>query len=202
MRKNDIKMEQFRQREETIVQAAFELFAEHGTESVTMDNIAEKARIGKGTIYKHFSGKNDIFASMIIQQDQEILASLATISRDAPIMVQLKKTMRVFWEIQTQDIRKFSVYHKCDQLLLVDDMAARVRRRFERQHRLKTEFIREMIQKAIDEEIFVKESLEDLTVVATGLFQGVFDLILQGRVKPTEDLYRLIERMVFKGFMR
>lgn len=196
------KEQEFNQREEKIIQTALELFADHGIESVTIDMIAEHAKIGKGTIYKHFSSKNDIFATLIIRQGHEILDILHSVSPKAPVMVQLKKTMRVFWNFRVNDIRKFAVYRKCDQLLLMDGMAPEVLERFEQQNNMKNEFIRTMIQKAIDEEIFRDESVDNFVAVAVGLFQGVFDLILKGDVKPSEDLYLLVEKMIFKGFMR
>lgn len=198
----DRKAREFQQREENIIQAAFSLFAEYGIESVTIDMIAEKAEIGKGTIYKHFSSKNDIFATLIIRQGHELIEMLESIDLDAPVMVQLKNTMRAFWDFQIKDIRKYAVHRKCDQLLLMGDMAPEVLVRFEHQSNLKTEFVRSMIQKAIDEQIFVDESVDNLSAGAVGLFTGVFDLILAGEVQPTEELYLLVERMIFKGFMR
>lgn len=198
----DRKAREFKRREEEIIQAAFDLFAEHGIESVTIDMIAEKAEVGKGTIYKHFTSKNDIFAILIIRQGHELLELLESIPWDAPVIVQLKKTMRVFWDMQIQDIRKFAVYRKCDQLCLMDDMSPEVLIQFEKQSNLKNEFIRGLVKRAIDEEIFKDESVDNLTAAAIGLFSGIFDTILAGEVKPTEELYNLMESMIFKGFMR
>jgi AcrR family transcriptional regulator len=198
----DRKAREFKRREEDIIQAAFDLFAENGIEFVTIDMIAEQAEVGKGTIYKHFTSKNDIFAVLIIRQGRELLELLESIPWDAPVLVQLKQTMRVFWDMQISDIRKFAVYRKCDQLLLMDDMAPEVLIQFEKQSNMKNEFIRGLIKKAIDEQIFRDESVDNLVASAVGLFSGVFDIILSGEVKPSEDLYNLLERMVFKGFMR
>ncbi len=198
----DRKAREFKRREEDIIQAAFNLFAEHGIEFVTIDMIAEEAEVGKGTIYKHFSSKNDIFAVLIVRQGQELLELLESVPWDAPVLAQIKKTMRVFWDMHIKDMRKFAVYRKCDQLLLMDDMAPEVLIKFEKQSNLKNEFIRSLIQKAIDEQIFKDESVDNLVAAAVGLFSGVFDSILAGEVKPSEALYDLLESMIFKGFMR
>ncbi len=198
----DRKAREFKRREEDIVQAAFDLFAEHGIESVTIDMIAEKAEVGKGTIYKHFTSKNDIFAVLIIRQGHELLEMLESVPWDAPVLVQIKKTMRVFWDMHVSDSRKFAVYRKCDQLLLMEDMAPEVLIQFEKQSNMKNEFIRGLLQRAIDEQIFRDESVDNLAAAAVGIFTGVFDMILSGDVQPTEELFALIENMVFKGFMR
>ena len=198
----DRKAREFKRREEDIIQAAFDLFAEYGIESVTIDMIAEKAEVGKGTIYKHFSSKNDIFAVLIIRQGQELLEMLEAVPWDAPVLVQIKKTMRIFWDMHISDMRKFSVYRKCDQLLLMEDMGPDVLLEFEKQSSMKNEFIRGLVQRAIDEQIFKDESVDNFVAAAIGLFSGVFDTILAGEVKPSEELYDLIENMIFKGFMR
>ncbi|MCD4719440.1 MAG: TetR/AcrR family transcriptional regulator [Desulfobacula sp.] len=198
----DRKAREFKRREEDIIRAAFDLFAEHGIEFVTIDMIAEKAEVGKGTIYKHFTSKNEIFAVLIIRQGRELLELLKSVPRDAPVLVQMKKTMRVFWDMQIGDIRKFAVYRKCDQLLLMDDMASEVLTQFEKQSNMKNEFIRSLTQKAIDEQIFKNESVDNLVAAAVGLFQGVFDSVLAGEVTPSEELYNLLENMILKGFMR
>lgn len=198
----DRKEREFKRREEDIIQAAFDLFAEHGIESVTIEMISEKAEVGKGTIYKHFTSKNDIFAVLIIRQGHELIELLGSIPKNAPVLVRIKKTMRAIWDMQIKDIRKFAVYRKCDQLLLMDDMAPEVLIQFEKQSHMKNEFIRSLIKKAIDEQIFKDESVDNLAAAAVGLFQGVFDSVLAGEVKPSEDLYQVLESMIFKGFMR
>ncbi|BAL22831.1 TetR/AcrR family transcriptional regulator [Azoarcus sp. KH32C] len=42
---------------EHLVSSAFDLFAEHGYEKVTMEQIAARADVAKGTLYKHFPVK-------------------------------------------------------------------------------------------------------------------------------------------------
>lgn len=198
----DRKAREFQKRREDILQGAFDLFAELGIESVTMDMIAEQAEVGKGTIYKHFTSKNEIFACLVIRQGNEMVGHLSKIPRDAPVIVQIKDVMRIFWDMQVTDIRQFAVYRKCDQLLLMDEMAPEVLMEFTQQHRLKNEFIKGLVQRGIDEQIFKDGAVENFVAAAVGLFSGVFDTILAGEVRPSEELYELLQNMVFKGFMR
>lgn len=202
MNDNNQKSEAFVRREETIIHTAFQLFADHGIESVTIDMIAETAGIGKGTVYKHFVSKNDIFACLVIHHGEELMNLLMDVPQDVPVMVQLKKIMRTVWDFQTRDMDQFAVYRQCDQLLFMKGLSPGVRERFEAQNEKRNAFIKSMIQKGIDEEIFMDESLENLSALAIGLFRGVFDLVLQGDVNPTEELYQLLENMIFKGFIR
>jgi AcrR family transcriptional regulator len=48
---------------ERVLQAAHELFAEHGAE-VTMEDVARRAGVGVGTIYRRFPSKEHLFAEV------------------------------------------------------------------------------------------------------------------------------------------
>ncbi|MCP4023988.1 MAG: TetR/AcrR family transcriptional regulator [Desulfobacteraceae bacterium] len=198
----DRKAREFKRREEDIIQAAFDLFAEHGVESVTIDMIAEEAEVGKGTIYKHFGSKTDIFAVLIKQQEDELSAGLAGIDTNAPVIVQMKQVMRLFWDTHVTDLRKFAVFRKCHHMLLLDDLTPEFLQEFTRQHELKHQFIRTLCQRAIDEQIFMEKSVDNLVAAAMGLFSGIFDTLLAGEIAPSEELYEIMESMLFKGLMR
>src|SRR5579883_1802680 len=49
------------QRREEILDAATELFAEHGYSDAVTQLLADKLQVGKGTIYRHFPSKKDLF---------------------------------------------------------------------------------------------------------------------------------------------
>lgn len=50
---------------ENIQEAALELFAAHGVDKVSMDEIAAKANVSKVTIYKYFGSKEDLYAQVV-----------------------------------------------------------------------------------------------------------------------------------------
>ena len=49
------------QREEQILETAMQLFAEHGYTDCDTQLLAEKLQVGKGTIYRYFPSKRDLF---------------------------------------------------------------------------------------------------------------------------------------------
>lgn len=53
------------EREQEILATALDVFAEHGFEKASLDHIAERVGIGKGTIYLHFAGKEDILLALM-----------------------------------------------------------------------------------------------------------------------------------------
>lgn len=48
-------------REEQILETAVQLFAEHGFSNTDTQLLADKLRVGKGTIYRYFPSKRDLF---------------------------------------------------------------------------------------------------------------------------------------------
>ena len=67
MRKKDFS------KREKILKIAKELFYEKGFRNVTTDDIAKKASVGKGTIYRYFDSKEDI----LIQLAKELMDDIA-----------------------------------------------------------------------------------------------------------------------------
>src|SRR5690348_11406316 len=53
------------EREQEILQAARDVFAERGFEKASIDDIAERVGIGKGTVYLHFAGKEDLLLALM-----------------------------------------------------------------------------------------------------------------------------------------
>jgi AcrR family transcriptional regulator len=51
-------------RRELIVDTAEEVFSEYGFENATMEQIAERAELGKGTLYLHFKSKTALYLAI------------------------------------------------------------------------------------------------------------------------------------------
>lgn len=62
------------QRRRLIVEVGFGLFLERGYARTTMDDVAEKARISKRSIYDFFQSKKDLFGAVVIAHRQTMLA--------------------------------------------------------------------------------------------------------------------------------
>src|SRR3989338_1372201 len=91
------KEREFQQREEAILAAALSLFNRDDWQTVTIDQIAAKAEIGKGTIYKHFESKDQIYAKLVVNFHRNILRELGKIDlSQAPLKV-IGETLDVFW---------------------------------------------------------------------------------------------------------
>ena len=66
------KVQQFKQREQAILDTALELLIEYGEDRVTVEQIAAKVDIGKGTIYKHFTSKTEIYIRLLFDYERQL----------------------------------------------------------------------------------------------------------------------------------
>src|SRR3954469_2677773 len=61
-------------RQERILDAALDVFAEHGYQQATVDEIASTAQTSKGGVYFHFPGKDAIFLALLDRSADLLLA--------------------------------------------------------------------------------------------------------------------------------
>ena len=64
-----------------IVAGGIKLFSRHGIEAATVDQIAEAADIGKGTIYNYFQAKEDIVVAFLVDLEQEVQKKLRRVTQ-------------------------------------------------------------------------------------------------------------------------
>ncbi len=68
------------ERSTEILEAAFEEFSRNGYAATTLDQVAQRAGVTKGTIYVYFESKEHLFISMMKELTKPIMASVSEIS--------------------------------------------------------------------------------------------------------------------------
>ncbi len=63
-----------RRNRERILQSAKDVFAQHGADA-QMDDVAERAGVGVGTVYRHFPTKEALLAELVRQKFQQLVDS-------------------------------------------------------------------------------------------------------------------------------
>lgn len=71
------------ERRQRVLRISREFFAQHGFQETTLDQIAKKARIGKGIIYRYFGNKEDLLVAVFTDTFENIQAA----ARDFPVPV-------------------------------------------------------------------------------------------------------------------
>jgi AcrR family transcriptional regulator len=65
------------ERRATLVKAASELFATHGYDRVTLEEVARRCGVTKVIVYRHFASKKDLYLQLLAAHRDELLRTLA-----------------------------------------------------------------------------------------------------------------------------
>lgn len=66
------RQQQFKDREEMILLVAEQLLLESGEGDITLDSLAQQLDLAKGTLYKHFVSKDELFLRIIIRHEKAL----------------------------------------------------------------------------------------------------------------------------------
>ena len=136
-------------RRQAIVKAAMGVFAQHGFDAATTDDIARAAGLSKGGLYWHFKSKDDILAAILMQLfDQELGVLQGLVATDGAVaprlhqlvaqgvaaVLQLEQLLPVMLEFyalaaRKSDVRQFlqqyyQRYHRLLALLFAQGFAS------------------------------------------------------------------------------
>lgn len=109
------RQREFSRREREILDAAFELFARDDWQAVTVEEIADRAEIGKGTVYKHFASKDEIYARLAAEFQAQAVEKLEAIDGALPVLQRLRMIIAVFWEQHRDSSRYQHLVQYCDR---------------------------------------------------------------------------------------
>jgi AcrR family transcriptional regulator len=78
-----------------ILEAAKQVFTRRGAEA-SMDEIAKRAKIGPGTLYRHFRTRDDLLAAVYISEVEKLAEAQRKFSAELPPIEALRAWMLVF----------------------------------------------------------------------------------------------------------
>jgi AcrR family transcriptional regulator len=85
------------ERPHQILNAALEVFDEHGLAGSRLEDIAKRAGVSKGTIYLYFPNKEELFREMIRTTIVAAIAAAEQMPDDGTAKEQLMAYMREYW---------------------------------------------------------------------------------------------------------
>ena len=111
MQKESRKVREFRRREQEILDSALRLFLEQGEDSVTVEMIADEVGIGKGTIYKHFKSKAEIYLRLMLDYERDLadLLHSESIERDKAAL------SREYFAFRMSDPERYRLFDRLEE---------------------------------------------------------------------------------------
>ncbi len=115
MQKESRKVREFRRREQEILDTSLRLFLESGEDSVTVEMIADAVGIGKGTIYKHFKSKAEIYLRLMLDYERELNELFHSDSLDTDDKEALS---RAYFAFRMRDPQRYRLFDRLEEKVL------------------------------------------------------------------------------------
>jgi len=154
---------------ERIVEAASELFGNKDFDRVSIDDIAALAKTGKGSVYRQFGSKEELYITIVIEDFTRLHGEIRTELNRATslgdrIRAMVHKILTFFW-------------NRRQLFALLRDPTA-LPRRLERQYRAERDRLAEQVRRVIEEGVEAGTIRRDLdTRIATetllGMLRGI-----------------------------
>jgi AcrR family transcriptional regulator len=100
---SDRKARELKERERVLLDAAIALLDRDDWQAVTVEQIAERAEYAKGTIYRHFPSKDDLYARLAADWTVGTHAELEALDAERPFETVLRDVVAVCWRRVTAD---------------------------------------------------------------------------------------------------
>lgn len=114
MQKESRKVREFRRREQEILDTSLKLFLELGEDSVTVEMIADAVDIGKGTIYKHFRSKAEIYLRLMLDYERD----LADLFQSDDVARDKEALSRAYFEFRMRDPERYLLFDRLEEKVM------------------------------------------------------------------------------------
>jgi AcrR family transcriptional regulator len=161
-----------RERAAAILDAAAELLRAHGYRRVSIDDVATRAEVGKGTIYLHWRTREALFWAVLQRETLQLLERLiADLVADAELALPQRLISRIFVELDDRPLVRALLMSDRDVLgaLTADESVAAAQREMTGQPDY-LQLLRD--QGLLRPELSVEEAGHVLNCVIQGFFAG------------------------------
>jgi len=176
-----------------IIEAAKELFLEHGYHKTSMSAIADNADLGKGTLYWHFDSKDDLFQSIVTKEAKTIIRELRELMEEDQ---DAEKILKSFIKLRLKRIdenKKTTQMFMDGENFINKELKSTIVEIFD----TFIDVLEKIIKKGIEEKVFYTSNPEKAASAFMGMLNGICTNIIfkdKGDIdidKNTEFIYKL-----------
>ncbi len=144
-----------RMRRDMILEASEVVFVEKGLRAATLDEIAEKAEVSKGTIYLYFSSKEDLYFSLMIR-GLSLLLKMFQEARpeEVPPTEALYRLGDVYYKFSREQSYLFRMLAAVENPDVNGQVSREVLSQLEETSNRVLSYVAQFVQKGIDEGVF------------------------------------------------
>lgn len=182
-------------RKEEIIRAAANLFSKKSYHDVTMDDIAEKVGVAKGTIYLYFDSKEKLYLEIMEETYEEIESILEKeTAKSDPAPVKLKKLLGLIFKFYLQNLDVLRILSRDETHLI------REHYEFTEHWRLRRiKLYQKILEKGINEGSFRPSNTELTALIIFGLVRSV--MFYYKSEKSAESIAEEVFSMISEGIL-
>jgi len=166
-----------------------------------MEMIAEKAEIGRGTIYKHFKSKDEVYAHLILRRREKYNGKLKMIAEENENLLQ--KLLHSYMAYCTDDQVAFTVHQKCANHYLKCNLDEKLIDFMHLQQEEKVTLVEQIMKKAFKELSLNPSNTRYLVYAGWGMMRGAMEFMVKNRIKgellDEESYLKAIEQILLRG---
>ena len=193
-RKKDIK----ERREEQIYKAALEVFSKDGYYKADMDLVAQKAKIGKGTVYRYFESKKNLFVSLVEwglnQLKDEILTSIEGIDDE---IERINTALEVYFNFYKnhKGFYRILIYEKYN---FMDEIA----KKFKEKYFAHLHIIENVFHQGIQKGVFKNIDTRSTAIALIGMTDAVlFKWLFENKSSYFDNELAALQEIFFTGIL-
>ena len=193
-KKKDLK----ERREEQIYKAALKIFSKNGYYKADMGIIAQRAKIGKGTLYRYFESKKNLFISLVEwglnQLKNEILTNIEGIDDEVEKITTALEVYFNFYKNQ-KGFYRVLIYEKYN---FMDEIA----RKFKETYFAHLHIIENIFQQGIQKGIFKNIETKNTSIALMGMTDALlFKWLFVNKSSCFEDELSALKEIFFNGIL-
>lgn len=190
------KEKQWQMREDAILDAAREILSSRGISALTMDEVAARVGIAKGSLYQHFSSKEVLLTASLLRLMKIMEEFMTNLASDEPAVSKLRIVLR--WALITRFTEGYpdivSVKSTMHEYLSKNSAYAGQAGKLDR-------MLADLVTQA-KKDGAIDENLPTMIVVYTiigRIRDSQYDDLVKTKEYTAEELADLLVEMVFRG---
>ncbi|MFC3150939.1 TetR/AcrR family transcriptional regulator [Litoribrevibacter euphylliae] len=182
------KEREFQRREQEILTAATSLFKKDTWEDVTVSQIAEQAEIGKGTVYKHFSCKEDIYARLALNFHYQLMAVFKSIERNQDTLAFMRDAISESFRFYRKNTVCAKLSSYCKRVDFKQRISPTLRAEYESLDLEFESFFGSLLQTGIDDGTIKSQPITHLMVGLEATFEGALSMMMNDSYTDFSEL--------------
>jgi AcrR family transcriptional regulator len=188
-----------------ILEAGREIFFRDGFEAANLDEVAQRAGVAKGTIYRHFESKAELYVAVLAQNaDLFVERMRQTVDPTLPADEQIRRTGFFYFKHYTENREYFRIFWALENQRLIGELPDALVRTVTDVWKRCLRILADEIDQGIKQGVFLPcdpwEMANIFWVVGNGVIQTDEDPERRAlRGKPIERVFEDAMELVIRG---